>query len=81
MDNDTTQLWHDVLTEIKKKVSTANFVTVFRHTALISLEDNIATIAAPSTVMCDILQKRFQGDIKVLIDQKTSGLAGRRDKR
>lgn len=71
MDDKTTQLWHDVLTEIKKKVSTANFVTVFRHTSLISLEDNIATIAAPSTMMCDLLQKRFQSDIKTLIDQKT----------
>jgi len=71
MEEKTTLLWHDVLTEIKKRVSTANFVTVFRHTALISLEENIATIAAPSTVMCDILQKRFQSDIKVLIDEKT----------
>ena len=72
MDETTTKLWSFVLTEIKKKVSTATFVTVFRHTALISLEDGIATIAAPSTVMCDILQKRFQVDIKGLLDQQTN---------
>lgn len=68
---DPTQLWLDVLSEIKKKVSTANFLTLFRHTALLSLEDNIATIAAPSPMICDLLQKRFRGEIKELLDAKT----------
>lgn len=68
---DTTTIWHDVLAEIKKTVSTANFLTLFKHTALISLEDNIATIAAPSTMISDMLQKRFQKKIKELLDAKT----------
>ncbi|HVZ59084.1 MAG TPA: chromosomal replication initiator protein DnaA [Patescibacteria group bacterium] len=64
-------LWEDILKDIKKKVSTANFLTLFNHTALISLEDNIATIAAPSTMICDMLQKRFSQDIKSLLESKT----------
>lgn len=72
MNEQLTTLWDEVLTEIKKKVSTANFLTLFRHTALISMEDNIATIAAPSTMICDMLQKRFGADIKSLLDQKSS---------
>ncbi|MEK7604995.1 MAG: chromosomal replication initiator protein DnaA [Patescibacteria group bacterium] len=71
MTDQLTTLWDEVLTEIKKKVSTANFLTLFRHTALISLEDNIATIAAPSTMICDMLQKRFGAEIKSLLDQKS----------
>lgn len=71
MDDQLTNLWNDVLSEIKKKVSMGNFITVFRATALLSLDDNIATIAAPSTVILDLLQKRFKGDIKALLDEKT----------
>lgn len=71
MTDQLTTLWDEVLTEIKKKVSTANFLTLFRHTALISLEDNIATIAAPSPMICDMLQKRFGAEIKSLLDQKS----------
>lgn len=71
MDDSLVQLWNSVLSDIKKKVSTGNFVTVFKTTALISLDDKIATIAAPSTVILDLLQKRFKNDIKQLLDQKT----------
>lgn len=71
MDDQVVQLWNDVLSDIKKKVSTGNFVTVFKATALLSLDDDIATIAAPSTVILDLLQKRFKGEIKTLLDQKT----------
>lgn len=70
--NETTQsLWKNVLSEIEKNVSRAKFLTLFRHTTLISLEDNIATIAAPSMMMVDMLQKRFQADIKAILDKKT----------
>ncbi|HYK08406.1 MAG TPA: chromosomal replication initiator protein DnaA [Candidatus Eisenbacteria bacterium] len=52
-------LWQHVLLDIEKEVSRANFLTLFRQTALLSLEENIATIAAPSTMVIDLLQKRF----------------------
>ncbi len=59
MDGHLEALWRLVLKDIEKEVSRANFLTLFRQTALISLEDNIATIAAPSTMVVDLLQKRF----------------------
>lgn len=68
---DTTLLWQKVMTEMEKKVSKANFFTLFKNTALLSLEDNIATIAAPSTMISDMLQKRFQEDIKTILDRET----------
>ncbi len=71
MEDQLVSLWNDVLADIKKKVSTGNFITVFKATALLSLDDDIATIAAPSTVILDLLQKRFKTEIKTLLDQKT----------
>lgn len=67
---DTTILWQKVITEMEKKVSKAHFFTLFKHTSLLTLEDNIATIAAPSTMISDMLQKRFQKDIKTIIERE-----------
>lgn len=68
---DTTLLWQKVLSEMETRVSKAHFFTLFKNTALLTLEDSIATIAAPSTMISDMLQKRFQGDIKVILDRET----------
>ncbi len=67
------ELWNEILVEIKKQVSTANFLTLFRHTMLLSLDDGIATIATPSMMISDLLKKRFGKEIKGLIDAKTKG--------
>lgn len=71
MDKELTATWNAVLSEIKKKVSTGNFVMFFKSTALLSLDDNIATIATPSLMIADLLQKRFKADIKLLLDKNT----------
>lgn len=65
------KLWEFVLTEIKKTISSANFITLFKNTSLDSLSENIATITAPSTTIIDLLQKRYAAEIKTLLDQKT----------
>lgn len=59
METDLTKLWETILTDLKANVSKANFNTLFRQTALLSLEDDIATIATPSNMVQDLLQKRF----------------------
>ncbi len=69
---DTTLLWQKVLSEMEKKISKGNFITIFRQTALLSLDDHIATIAAPSTLISEMLQKRFKDDIKTILDQETN---------
>ncbi|HXS14737.1 MAG TPA: chromosomal replication initiator protein DnaA [Candidatus Saccharimonadales bacterium] len=71
MTQPTQQLWEAVLSDIEHEVSRANFLTLFKSTALLSLEDNIATIAAPSTMMIDLLQKRFKDTIKTAIESHT----------
>jgi chromosomal replication initiator protein len=71
MDINLTTLWETVLTELKTKVSDGNFGMVLKPTALLSLEDDIATIAAPSPMILNLLQKRFAPDIKLLIQKQT----------
>jgi len=71
MEKDLSTLWTNVLEDLEKKVSKASFVTFFKHTELLSWDDKIATIAAPSTMIVDLLQKRFQTDIKVSIEKHT----------
>ena len=63
MNNDLAVIWKAVLLEIKKDVSSGTFTTVFKNTAFISAENGTATIAAASTIICDILQKRFDHTI------------------
>lgn len=71
MSEDNFGLWKKILGEIETEVSRANFLTLFKSTGLISLEDNIATIAAPSTMIIDLLQKRFYSVIKKTVDKYT----------
>ena len=67
MDDKLEQLWKNVTQEMQKKVSSANFHTLFKNTQLLSLEENIATVAAPSTMIIDLLQKRFKKDIETIL--------------
>lgn len=63
------EFWKKVLAEIQTEVSGANFLTLFKGTYLISLEDKVATIAAPSTMIIDLINKRFYSIIKQAIDK------------
>ncbi len=64
-------LWGPVLGEIEVEVSRAVFFTLFKKTALISLDENIATISAPSVMIADLLERRFYQLIKKALDKQT----------
>lgn len=64
MNDQLDKLWKKVMQDMQTKVSPANFHTLFKNTRLLSLEENIATVAAPSTMIIDLLQKRFAKDIQ-----------------
>ncbi len=68
---DVDNLWEKVLSEIQTEVSSANFLTLFKGTSLLSYEDGVATVAAPSTMIIDLLNKRFYLVIKEVIDKHT----------
>lgn len=65
-------LWQKVLADIEKEVSRANYLTLFKNTALIDLTDDRATIAVPSIMIIDLLQKRFYAILKVILDKHTA---------
>ena len=46
-----------ILAEIELEVSRANFLTLFKPTQFISVEDDIVTVAAPSSMIIDQLRK------------------------
>lgn len=69
MNDECGLLWKKVLGEIETEVSKANFFTLFKTTSLLSLENNVATIAAPSIMIIDLLQKRFYQIIKKTVDK------------
>lgn len=68
MENNS-RLWKKILADIETEVSKANFLTLFQRTTLISLEGGIATIAAPSTMIIDLIQKRFFDILKKTVDK------------
>lgn len=71
MSQDLHVLWKTVLGEIETEVSRANFLTLFRKTSLLSIDENVATIAGHSAIAIDLLQKRFGGIIKQTLDKHT----------
>ncbi len=71
MDKNLSALWKIALGEIETEISRANFLTLLKNTALISLENNTATIASPSTMHVDLLQKRYATMIKKSLDKQT----------
>lgn len=71
MTKENQELWQIILGEIETEVSKAIFLTLFKQTSLLSLEEGVATIAAPSTMIIDLLQKRFYQIIKKTVDKHT----------
>ncbi len=68
MNDQLEELWKKVMQDMQTKVSPANFHTLFKNTRLLSLEEKIATVAAPSTMIIDLLQKRFIKDIQTSLE-------------
>lgn len=71
MEGTLTTLWTTVLTHFQQKVSLGNFNAILKPTALLSLDDDIATIAAPSTMVLGMLQNRFAKEIKEILEKQT----------
>src|SRR3989344_5394428 len=69
--NSIQELWKAILSEIETEVSKAIFLTLFKKTSLLSFEGEVATISAPSTMIIDLLQKRFYQIIKKTVDKHT----------
>ena len=57
--NNNDKIWKIVLNEIETQISKANFLTLFNKTQLFSLENDVATISAPSTMIIDLLKSVF----------------------
>ncbi len=64
------EIWSKILAEIELEVSRANFLTLFKRTQLLSVEENVITIAAPSAMIIDLLQRRFYAVIKKSADKQ-----------
>src|SRR3989344_4621073 len=69
MDKENNILWKKVLGEIETEVSRANFQTLFKPTALLSMKNGVVSIAAPSNMIINLLQKRFYPIIKNAVDK------------
>ncbi len=65
------KLWDKVLAEIQTEVSKAIFLTLFKNTSLVCFENGAVTIAAPSAMIIDLIQKRFYDLIKKSLDAHT----------
>lgn len=66
---DRNQIWANALEDIKKEVSTANFFLLFKSTSLISIENNIATIAVPSAIAISMIQKKYLAIVKSCLEK------------
>lgn len=66
MDIDLKSVWNKILGEIKPKAS-KGYGALFQQTHLISIENDLATIGAPSVILIDMLQKKFVPEIKELL--------------
>ncbi|EKD65270.1 MAG: hypothetical protein ACD_50C00143G0005 [uncultured bacterium] len=71
MNNDYELLWKRILGEIETEVSKGSFFTLFKTTRLLSIENSMVTIAAPSTMIIDLIQKKFYQVIKKVVDKYT----------
>lgn len=65
-------LWKSVLDEIEISVSKPTFHMFFRGTNLENLDNNVATISAPTIMIADYIEKRYYSMIKQSIDKKTN---------
>ncbi len=53
------ELWEQVLTQVELSISSANFNTWFKNSAIIKVEDGIVHIGVPSPFYKDWYQKKF----------------------
>jgi chromosomal replication initiator protein len=68
---DLDRLWKNTQEELKIVLAPAVFQTFISKTQLVSLIDNIATIACPNSYLADINKKRYYDLFKGAIDNQT----------
>lgn len=59
MDKQLEPIWKHVLDVLQTEVSEANFLTLFKKSALLSLDDDIATISCENTFLLNFIQKKY----------------------
>lgn len=67
---DFKDIWSKILTDVELEVSRANFLTLFKRTQLLNIEGDTITVAAPSAMIIDLLQRRFYDVIKKAADKQ-----------
>lgn len=65
------QLWEAVNAELQVEISKGVYLTFFKGLKLLSFENSVATIAAPSPIARDYIEKRYYALIKNILDKKT----------
>lgn len=63
------ELWKKTLEEIELEVSKPRFVTFFKQTRLLSLQDNVAIIGAPNYMATAYIEKNYYSLIKKALDK------------
>ncbi len=69
--NTMNDIWKQVLEEVEIEVSKPIFLTFFRPTTLVSLENSVATIDSPTYITSEYIEKRYYSLIKRSLDKKT----------
>lgn len=64
MNHDYAKLWENIAKTLKPQLGRPSFLTVFHNTGILNIQENLVTIAAPSTMVLDLLQKRFITQIR-----------------
>lgn len=68
---DIEKLWNGVLAELQLQVSKPVFMTHFAHTVLLSLQNNVATIGVPSSMIMQMIETRYYSLVKSVLDHRT----------
>lgn len=60
-------VWRKILSELEIEVSKGVFHAMFKNTALLSLEDNVATVATSSPMVSNFIEKRYYSLLQKLL--------------
>lgn len=61
--------WKKVLSEIQLEVSPATFVTLFKKTRLMTVDENVATIGCGSPILSNLIETRYYSLLKKTLDK------------
>lgn len=66
---DISEIWKNVLNELKVSISKANFLTWFKDTDLIDVKEGIAFIKVPSNFVKEWLEEKYQKSILKILNK------------